>query len=114
MVLVAGEGSYEWFVQVRGAGGRARERAATRPRSSHRLEPPPFPLPPPPFPAPKHPQRDFEPAGLAAQSLLLPLARRKRLTLEGTNSCSIAQLYAKPILELDPDVAAPAGKRIGF
>ena len=54
-------------------------------------------------------QRDFELVGDASESELLPLDRRRQLP-----SNTLAQLYVKPIVELDASVNAPAGKRIGF
>lgn len=56
-------------------------------------------------------QRDFELVGEAATSELLPLDRRRALP---AGRGAAAQLYVKPILELDASVDAPAGKRIGF
>jgi amino-acid N-acetyltransferase len=52
-------------------------------------------------------QRGFEAAGGAAGSPLLPPAR-------GAAAPPLAKLLAKPILELDASLEAPAGKRIGF
>ena len=66
VVLVARQGSYEWFVQ-----------------------------------------RAFEPQGDAAASDLIPEKRRRRVP-------AVSTLFAKPILELDASLDAPAGKRIGF
>jgi hypothetical protein len=54
-------------------------------------------------------RRDFELVGYAAESELLPLERRRQLP-----NNTPAQLYVKPIVELDASVNAPAGKRIGF
>lgn len=56
-------------------------------------------------------QRDFELAGPARDSELLPLDRRKRLPQSST---APAQLYIKQLVELDASVDAPAGKRVGF
>lgn len=66
VVVIASEGSWEWFAQ-----------------------------------------RAFALSGDAATSPLLP--ERRRATVP-----AVSQLYAKPILDLDASLDAPAGKRIGF
>ena len=61
-------------------------------------------------------QRDFELAGAASRSELLPGWRQAELQGAAAAAPDVApaQLMVKPIVELDASVAAPAGKRIGF
>ena len=61
-------------------------------------------------------QRDFARVGAAAQSPLLPEWRAGELEAAGAAApaAAPAQLYVKPIVELDEAVAAKPGKRIGF
>lgn len=69
-----------------------------------------------PPPAPPPPQRDFSRVGAAAQSELLPAWRKEQLAADAADApeAAPAQLYVKPILELDDAIAAQPGKRIGF
>lgn len=71
---------------------------------------------PPPRPRPRAPQRDFARVGAAASSELLPAWRKEQLAAEAAAEPDLApaQLYVKPILELDAAIAAKPGKRIGF
>ncbi|PSC67103.1 amino-acid N-acetyltransferase, partial [Micractinium conductrix] len=61
-------------------------------------------------------QRDFSRVGPAAHSALLPAWRGEELrgAAAAVPHLAPAQLYVKPIVELDASVAAQPGKRIGF
>lgn len=54
-------------------------------------------------------QRDFSPAGLAAECRLLPPERRARV-----DASRGSKIFVKSIVPLEGSRAAPAGKRIGF
>lgn len=61
-------------------------------------------------------QRDFVRVGPASQSILLAAWRTAELAAAAAAAPALApaQLYVKPIVELDDSVAAKPGKRIGF
>ncbi len=61
-------------------------------------------------------QRDFARVGAAARSPLLPGWRTEELGAAAAAAPRLApaQLYVKPIVELDASVEAQPGKRIGF
>ncbi|KAL4437093.1 hypothetical protein ABPG75_004232 [Micractinium tetrahymenae] len=61
-------------------------------------------------------QRDFARVGAAARSILLPGWRSEELGAAAAAAPQLApaQLYVKPIVDLDSSVDAQPGKRIGF
>lgn len=61
-------------------------------------------------------QRDFACVGTAARSALLPGWRAGEASAAAAAAPQLApaQLYVKPIVELDESVDAQPGKRIGF